>query len=94
LVAGEIREPITIDTPIDGKEALTVVRPAGGSKVEVEIKTGRTHQIRIHLAAIGHPVAGDRRYGGPPASQLMLHAWKLEHPEIGSIEAPIPPEFV
>lgn len=94
VIAGSIPEPITIDTPIDGKEALTIVRPAGESKVEVEIKTGRTHQIRIHLASIGHPVAGDRRYGGPPASRLMLHAWRLEHPEIGSIEAPIPPEFV
>lgn len=93
-VAGEIREPLTIDTPIDGKEALSLVRPAGGSKVEVEIKSGRTHQIRIHLASVGHPVAGDRRYGGPPAKRLMLHAWKLEHPEIGSIDAPIPPEFV
>jgi len=94
VIAGSIREPITIDTPIDGKAALTIVRPAGESKVEVEIKSGRTHQIRIHLASIGHPVAGDRRYGGPPASRLMLHAWRLEHPEIGSIEAPIPPEFV
>ena len=94
-VAGEIDGEITIDTPIEGKEALTVVR--GGpalSAVQVEIKTGRTHQIRIHLASIGHPVAGDRRYNGPPASRLMLHAWKLEHESIGTIEAPIPPEFV
>jgi 23S rRNA-/tRNA-specific pseudouridylate synthase len=58
--------------------------------VEVEIKTGRTHQIRIHLASIGHPVAGDRRYDGPPAPRLMLHAWKLEHELIGTVEAPPP----
>lgn len=83
-----ITEETTIDSPIDGREALTIVRPRGGSLVEVEIKTGRTHQIRIHLASIGHPVLGDRRYGGQPASRLMLHAWKLEHSELGTIEAP------
>lgn len=94
LVAGEIRDPVTVETPIDGKNAITIVKPLGGSRAEVEIKTGRTHQIRIHLASIGHPVVGDRRYGGPPAPRLMLHAWRLEHPQIGAIEAPIPREFV
>lgn len=90
VVAGEITGELTIDTPIDGKDALTIVRHRGGSNVEVEIQTGRTHQIRIHLAAIGHAVAGDRRYGGPPAPRLMLHAWKLEHPAVGTLEAPVP----
>ena len=86
---------ITIDTPIDGKEAMTIVRPSSGRLVEIEIKTGRTHQIRRHLASIGHPVAGDRRYGpGVAAQRLMLHAWRLEHPSIGRLEAPVPPEFV
>jgi RluA family pseudouridine synthase len=85
-MAGEL----TIDTPIEGKDALTIVRPRGGDLVEVEIKTGRTHQIRIHLSGIGHPVIGDRRYGGKAASRLMLHAWKIEHPELGTIEAPAP----
>ena len=88
-VEGAIGET-TIDTPIDGKSALSVVRPLRGDVVEVEIKTGRTHQIRIHLASIGHPVAGDRRYGGSPAPRLMLHAWKLEHASVGTLEAPIP----
>jgi 23S rRNA-/tRNA-specific pseudouridylate synthase len=54
----------------------------------VRITTGRTHQIRRHLASIGHPVVGDRRYGGAKAPRLMLHAWKLEHDSIGTIEAP------
>jgi 23S rRNA-/tRNA-specific pseudouridylate synthase len=90
VVDGAIDSELTIDTPIDGREALTIVRPLGGSRVEAEIKTGRTHQIRIHLASIGHPVAGDRRYDGPKAPRLMLHAWKLEHPSIGTLEAPIP----
>ena len=93
VVAGEIHDEVTIDSPIDGKEAITIVRPRGGSLVEAEILTGRTHQIRVHLASIGHPVAGDRRYGGPPAARLMLHAWKLEHGELGLIEAPVPTEM-
>lgn len=92
MVAGAV-QPTTIDTPIDGKEAITVIRPRDGL-VECEIKTGRTHQIRIHLASIGHPVLGDRRYGGPPAPRLMLHAWKLEHASLGVLEAPIPIDFV
>lgn len=91
IVAGTV-QPMTIDTPIDGKEAITIIRPRDGL-VECELKTGRTHQIRIHLASIGHPVLGDRRYGGPPAPRLMLHAWKLEHASLGVLEAPIPIDF-
>jgi 23S rRNA-/tRNA-specific pseudouridylate synthase len=91
MVAGEI-QPMTIDTPIDGKEAVTIVQPRQRF-VECEIRTGRTHQIRIHLAAAGHPIIGDKRYGGPSAPRLMLHAWKLEHASIGVLEAPIPIDF-
>jgi 23S rRNA pseudouridine1911/1915/1917 synthase len=90
---GSIDRELTIDTPIDGKEALTIVRPRGGEIAECEIRTGRTHQIRIHLASIGHPVAGDRRYGGSEAPRLMLHAWKIEHPSVGTLEAPLPDGF-
>jgi 23S rRNA-/tRNA-specific pseudouridylate synthase len=45
--------------------------------------TGRTHQIRVHLAHLGNPVIGDTLYGGPPSGRLWLHAWKLQlfHPE-------------
>jgi 23S rRNA-/tRNA-specific pseudouridylate synthase len=91
-VEGEIDHEMTIDSPIGGKEALTIVRP--GDPVEAEIRTGRTHQIRIHLASIGHPVVGDRRYGGPPAPRLMLHAWKIEHQDIGVVEAPPPDDLI
>jgi 23S rRNA pseudouridine1911/1915/1917 synthase len=94
LVDPPIEKETVIDTPIDGKNALTIVRPVKGRVIEAVIKTGRTHQIRRHLASIGHPVAGDRRYGGARASRLMLHAWRLEHPSIGTLEAPIPPDFV
>lgn len=93
-VDGTIEHPITIDSPIAGKEALTLVRPSAGGLVEVEIQTGRTHQIRIHLASIGHPVVGDRRYGGPKGPRLMLHAWKLDGDVLGSIEAPPPDDLI
>lgn len=65
--------------------------------------TGRTHQIRVHLAAIGHPVVGDRVYG-PRRQRLalerhFLHAWRLRlqlpgEPEPRTFEAPLPPELV
>jgi 23S rRNA-/tRNA-specific pseudouridylate synthase len=81
-------ERVVIETPIDGKAALTEAEP--GNPATVRIGTGRTHQIRIHLASIGHPVDGDRRYGGAAAPRLMLHAWKLRHPWFGEITAPAP----
>ena len=49
---------------------------------QVRLETGRKHQIRVHAAAIGHAILGDRRYGGPPALRLCLHASRLRfrHP--------------
>jgi 23S rRNA pseudouridine1911/1915/1917 synthase len=70
--------------------------------LEVRIPTGAMHQIRAHLAFLGHPVAGDVDYGGAAASlpgldRHFLHAWKLgfERPEGGRVEvqSPIPPEL-
>lgn len=66
--------------------------------------TGRTHQLRVHLSATGHPLAGDSRYGGSGQKQrkkcarLFLHAWKLsfEHPATGErleFECPLPSEL-
>lgn len=52
-------------------------RRSGATLLTVEPSTGRLHQIRAHLAAIGLPIVGDRRYGGPPAARLMLHALEL-----------------
>jgi 23S rRNA-/tRNA-specific pseudouridylate synthase len=46
----------------------------------VGIETGVMHQIRVHLAGIGHPLLGDPIYGGSPASRLGLHAWKIKLP--------------
>lgn len=77
----------------------------GITLLEVHPHTGRTHQIRVHLKAIGHPVVGDPVYGPKRSSstpglprRLMLHAWRLEltHPRTGErlrITAPLPPEF-
>jgi 23S rRNA pseudouridine1911/1915/1917 synthase len=66
--------------------------------LEVRIGTGRTHQIRVHLASLGHPVAGDRLYGGPEGSRMFLHAWRIgfTSPATGervAVEAPLPTEL-
>jgi 23S rRNA-/tRNA-specific pseudouridylate synthase len=64
---------------------------------EIDIKTGRTHQIRVHLSSIGMPILGDNKYGGPKYERLMLHSWKLKinllNGETKLFEAPIPNEF-
>lgn len=80
-------------------------RFAGWTLLELDLITGRTHQIRVHLEAIGHPVAGDAMYGtgssrrGPDGlRRLFLHAWRLEltSPSTGRLiraESPLPPEL-
>jgi 23S rRNA pseudouridine1911/1915/1917 synthase len=83
-----------------------VVRALGGLRralVEVRLDTGRQHQVRIHLAAIGHPLVGDRVYGPEGSSakrtdRPLLHAWHLgfPHPLTGrpiAVEAPVPRDF-
>jgi RluA family pseudouridine synthase len=62
----------------------------GTSLLEAQLETGRTHQIRVHAQALGHPIVGDRRYGdaeqASEESRLHLHAWRLrfEHPQDGT----------
>lgn len=60
-------------------------------------QTGRTHQLRVHLSHVGHPIVGDQLYGGEQAERLLLHAFQLEITLPGgerkTFEAPIPPEF-
>lgn len=69
-----------------GQEAIThykvLARRGDRALLELRPETGRTHQIRVQLAAAGIPVAGDRLYGGPPAARLLLHAaaLSLAHP--------------
>ncbi|PAF41599.1 RluA family pseudouridine synthase [Helicobacter sp. 11S03491-1] len=64
-----------------GLQAQTYIKPLRiiGKKtlLEVVIKTGRTHQIRVHLKSIFHPIVGDNFYGGMDAKRLMLHAHKI-----------------
>lgn len=89
-----------------GKEAITefkvLKRYDGYTLLEVKIKTGRTHQIRVHMAEIGYPIVGDYTYsnGKNPfgVKGQMLHAEKLElkHPRTGkdlTFEAPVPKYF-
>jgi 23S rRNA pseudouridine1911/1915/1917 synthase len=99
----------TIDRPIDGRRAVTHVEPvealAGATLVRVRLETGRTHQIRIHLAGAGHPIAGDAQHGGeasrtfvPRPPRLALHAAVLgfAHPATGErvrFESELPDEL-
>jgi 23S rRNA pseudouridine1911/1915/1917 synthase len=91
-----------------GRRAVTRYRVAESfgavSLVEVTIETGRTHQIRVHMAHMGHPVVGDRQYGsrrrdrGFDAGRQMLHArlLGLRHPrtnEPATWIAPLPADF-
>ena len=92
-----------------GKEASTSVKMrdhlGGSALLEVRPKTGRTHQIRAHLAAIGHPILGDRAYGGAgdDAARLglqrpFLHSWRVafDHPITGERierEDPLPEDL-
>lgn len=96
----------TPDHP-DAEAALTRYRTLaeapGAALVELSPETGRMHQLRVHLASIGRPIAGDARYGGAlvvagqPVPRLMLHAIALTfpHPAGGTkrIEAPVPEDM-
>jgi 23S rRNA pseudouridine1911/1915/1917 synthase len=68
-------------------------------RVRASLTRGHRHQVRVHLAWTGAPIAGDERYGGAPAGRLMLHASSVEfiHPQTGGtlrIECPPPPDFI
>jgi len=112
-LSGEIDEPIGRH-PVQRKK-MTVVKTGGrtartgyrvlgiyggGTLVECTLHTGRTHQIRVHLKHLGHPLLGDDVYGKRGAfPRQMLHAWRLgfTHPRTGermNFRAPVPPDFL
>lgn len=112
LPDGERRVKVTGKDDPDGMRSITLVRVAqrlqGCTLLEVTIKTGRTHQIRVHLASQGHPIAGDDKYGDfewnkalqkQGLRRMFLHAWRLQftHPVSGqrtTLQAELPPELL
>ncbi len=108
---GRITKPIARD-PIhrtkmtsrlaSGRSALTDYRVLRRFEkhtlLEVTIGTGRTHQIRVHLSSIGHPVVGDSLYGAPALPRFFLHAHRITftspaHGELVTVESALPPEL-
>jgi len=102
--AGEVALPLICDWPnrprqmVDferGKPALTRWRvlardvEAQRTRVELEPVTGRSHQLRLHMASLGHPIVGDVMYGAQPAERVQLHACRLQfvHPVRGEMMA-------
>ena len=96
-----------------GQASLTTIKWLGSSYQgrcfvgEAQLKTGRTHQIRVHLASQGHPIAGDDKYGDfewnkvlnkQGLKRMFLHAWRLQftHPTTGKrveLKSALPPEL-
>jgi 23S rRNA pseudouridine955/2504/2580 synthase len=111
LPDGERRVRVTSNDDPDGMRSITLVKVAQRlidcTLLEVTIKTGRTHQIRVHLASQGHPIAGDDKYGDfewnkalnkQGLKRMFLHAWRLQftHPTTGKrveLKSPLPPEL-
>jgi 23S rRNA pseudouridine1911/1915/1917 synthase len=112
---GSLTEEQTVEAPLarvgaikfavraGGKTAITHVHPLhatpGGSLLAIMLETGRTHQIRVHLSSLGHPLAGDWLYGVRNAVRPMLHAAEIEmtHPltnEPLRVVAPLPDDFL
>lgn len=95
--------PISFGVREGGKKATTLITPLAASQsaafIRLRLLTGRTHQIRVHLAAIGHPLVGDWLYGERNAERPMLHAAALTmiHPVTQQtlvVESPIPLDFL
>jgi len=109
--AGERHVRVVAADHADGRRSVTLVKVAqhlaDTTLLDVTLKTGRTHQIRVHLASHGHPIVGDPKYGDFPRNKawgrehgfdrMFLHARQLafDHPATGArvtLTAPLPPE--
>lgn len=109
-IARSPREPTRMAVVVGGREARTEYevrrrfeRPVPATELTCRLETGRTHQIRVHLQALGHPVVGDSRYGGArrslPIGRQFLHAEHLafDHPTTGervAFDSPLPTDLV
>lgn len=110
ILDGVLEHEAEVDAPIGresenryrvepgGRPARTIFTPARASAtntlVRAEIFSGRSHQVRVHAAHLGHPVTGDRKYGGSPlALRPMLHAERLVLPPFGDWTAPRPDDL-
>jgi len=95
------KAPATFRVGINGKSAKTLYRVVESndnySLLELKPETGRTHQLRVHLNHLGHPIVGDYMYGGQTSERLFLHAYQLEltllNRERKVFTAPIPKDF-
>ncbi|HSM20656.1 MAG TPA: pseudouridine synthase, partial [Rubrivivax sp.] len=109
--AGERHVRVVPPAHADGRRSVTLVRVlrslAEGTLLDVTLKTGRTHQIRVHLAHSGHPIVGDPKYGDFARNKafarehhftrMFLHARQIafDHPATGerlTLDAPLPPD--
>lgn len=95
------KAPATFRVGINGKPATTQYKVLQATEsyslVELKPETGRTHQLRVHLAQLGNPIVGDTLYGGNPNERLLLHAHELEltlpNRERAVFTAPVPDDF-
>ena len=104
LAENSVHEVYSTDNPEEGQPALTLYRSLrcanGYTLVELQLETGRKNQIRVHMKDLGHPIAGDRKYGAKtsPIHRLALHAMTLRfaHPVTRAdmnFSTPLPPQF-
>ncbi|MDR4509565.1 MAG: RluA family pseudouridine synthase [Candidatus Brocadiaceae bacterium] len=111
IVKGRVKkDTLTLNSPVRGLKAAshikTLKKGLGVSYIEIEIETGRLHQIRIHLASVGHPIIGETEYDRKPImnsvlrqiNRQMLHAYHISFPhpyiqKLLTITADIPADF-
>jgi len=109
LVHGQVADEAgVIDAPLLKRNALMVVDATGAHAVstwrvlerrrectlmELKPQTGRTHQLRAHMAYLGHPIVGDVKYGGPASARMWLHSFELGLPDGTNISAAAPAEL-
>lgn len=100
-IARNMRDPKSFQVSESGKPAQTTYKvletASGRSLVSLKPKTGRTHQLRVHLSYLKHPIVGDTVYKGAPYDRMLLHAKELEitlpNRERKVFTAPVPKEF-